>query len=58
MIPLTKQPPLAERLATKEDLDVLKASLNEHFDKIERDLAQIKFGCAVVLGLLVKIAFF
>ena len=65
MIPLTEQPPHAERLETKEDLDVLKASFNEleascneHFDKIERDLAQIKFGCAVVLGLLVKIAFF
>lgn len=65
MIPLTKQSPLAERLVPKEDLDALKASFNkleascnEHFDKIERDLAQIKFGCAVVVALLVKIAFF
>lgn len=38
--------------------DALKASLNEHCDKIERDLAQIKFGCAVVVALLIKIAFF
>lgn len=58
MIPLTKQSPLAERLVPKEDLDALKASFNEHCDKIERDLAQIKFGCAVVVALLVKIAFF
>ena len=60
--------PLAERqrLIAKEDLDDLKASLddleasfNEHFDKIERDLALLKFGYGpVVLVLLVKIAFF
>ena len=69
MIVLTEQPPHVERLVTKEDLDALKAAnkealdalkadFNEHCDKIERDLAQIKFGCAVVLALLVKIAFF
>ena len=65
-----------KRLATKEDLDELKAatkedsdalkasfnelkiSINEHFDKIERDLALLKFGYGpVVLALLVKIAF-
>ena len=65
--------PLAERLATKEDLDELKAqfddlkaqfnelkvSINERFAKIERDLALLKFGYGpVVLALLVKIAFF
>ena len=71
--------PLAERqrLATKEDLDELKAatkedsdalkaglneleaSFNEHFARIERDLALLKFGYGpVVLALLVKIAFF
>ena len=55
-----------ERLATKEDSDALrvsfnelKISMNEHFDKIERDLALLKFGYGpVVLVLLVKIAFF
>ena len=58
--------PLSERLATKEDLDELKASFkeleasfNERFAKIERDLALLKFGYGpVVLALLVKIAFF
>ena len=55
-----------KRLATKEDLDELKVSIdelkassNDHFDKIERDLALLKFGYGpVVLALLVKIAFF
>ena len=48
-----------KRLVTKEDLDELEASFNEHFDKIERDLALLKFGYGpVVLVLLVKIAFF
>ena len=55
-----------ERLAAKEDSDALRASfnelkisMNEHFDKIERDLALLKFGYGpVVLALLVKIAFF
>ena len=55
-----------ERLAAKEDSDALRASfnelkisMNEHFDKIERDLAILKFGYGpVVLVLLVKIAFF
>ena len=55
-----------KRLATKEDSDALrvsfnelKISMNEHFDKIERDLAMLKFGYGpVVLALLVKIAFF
>ena len=55
-----------KRLATKEDSDSLrvsfnelKISMNEHFDKIERDLAMLKFGYGpVVLALLVKIAFF
>ena len=55
-----------KRLATKEDSDSLrvsfnelKISMNEHFDKIERDLAMLKFGYGpVVLVLLVKIAFF
>ena len=55
-----------ERLAAKEDSDALRASfnelkisMNEHFDKIERDLAILKFGYGpVVLALLVKIAFF
>ena len=51
--------PLAERLATKEDLNELKAQFNERFAKIERDLALLKFGYGpVVLVLLVKIAFF
>ncbi len=58
--------PLAERLATKEDLAELKAqfndlkvSINEHFAKIERDLALLKFGYGpAILALLVKIAFF
>ncbi len=62
--------PLAERLATKEDLDEfkaatkedldeLKASFNECFTKIERDLALVKFGYGLaILALLVKIAFF
>ena len=58
--------PLAERLATKEDLDELKARFNElearfneRFAKLERDLALLKFGYGpVVLALLVKIAFF
>ena len=62
--------PLAERLATKEDLDEfkaatkedldeLKASFNERFTKIERDLALVKFGYGLaILALLVKIAFF
>jgi hypothetical protein len=56
-----------KRLATKEDLDELKAasfkeleaSFKERFAKIERDLALLKFGYGpVVLALLVKIAFF
>ena len=55
-----------KRLATKEDSDALrvsfnelKISMNEHFDKIERDLAILKFGYGpVILALLVKIAFF
>ena len=55
-----------KRLATKEDSDALKTSfnelkisMNEHFDKIERDLALLKFGYGpVVLVLLIKIAFF
>ena len=55
-----------KRLATKEDSDALRASfnelnisMNEHFDKIECDLALLKFGYGpVVLVLLVKIAFF
>ena len=53
-----------KRLATKEDLDELKVGKkcekrSEHFDKIERDLALLKFGYGpVVLALLVKIAFF
>ena len=62
--------PLAERLATKEDLDELKAAtkkdldaleanFNERFAKIERDMALVKFIYGpVVLALLVKIAFF
>ena len=58
--------PLAERLATKEDLAELKAQFNElkvqfneRFAKVERDLALLKFGYGpVVLALLVKIAFF
>lgn len=62
--------PLAERLATKEDLDALKAAtkkdldaleanFNERFAKIERDMALVKFIYGpVVLALLVKIAFF
>lgn len=51
--------PLAERLATKEDLDELKADFNERLAKIERDLALVKFGYGpVVLALLIKIAFF
>lgn len=58
--------PLAERLATKEDLDELKAnfnelkaSFNERLAKIERDLALLKFGYGpAILALLVKIAFF
>lgn len=62
--------PLAERLATKEDLDELKAAtkkdldaleanVNERFAKIERDMALVKFIYGpVVLALLVKIAFF
>ena len=62
--------PLAERLATKEDLDELKAAtkadldelkagFNERFEKIERDLALLKFGYGpVILALLIKIAFF
>ena len=70
MIPLTKQPPHAERLVTKEDLEALKAAnkedlealkadFNERFAKIERDLALLKFIYGpVVLALLVKIAFF
>ena len=55
-----------KRLAAKEDSDALRVSfnelnisMNEHFDKIERDLAILKFGYGpVVLVLLVKIAFF
>jgi len=58
--------PIAERLATKEDLDDLRRQFNdlrgqfsERFAKIERDLALLKFGYGpVVLALLVKIAFF
>ena len=62
--------PLAERLATKEDLAELKAAtkadlaelkadFNERFAKIERDLALLKFGYGpVILALLIKIAFF
>ena len=51
--------PLAERLATKEDLDELKAGFNERFAKIERDLALLKFGYGpVIMVLLLKIAFF
>lgn len=51
--------PLAERLATKEDLDELKAGFNERFAKIERDLALLKFGYGpVIMALLLKIAFF
>lgn len=62
--------PLAERLATKEDLnelkaatkkdlDALEANFNERFAKIERDMALVKFIYGpVVLALLVKIAFF
>ena len=44
--------------ALKASLKELETSFNEHCDKIERDLAQIKFGCIVVVALLVKIAFF
>ena len=58
--------PLPERLATKEDLDELKASVNElkanfneRFAKVERDLALLKFGYGpAILALLIKIAFF
>ena len=58
--------PLAERLATKEDLDRLKAGfderfakIDERFTKIERDLGLLKFGYGpAILALLVKIAFF
>ena len=62
--------PLAERLATKEDLDALKASVKEDLDalkasfderfaRIERDLGLLKFGYGpAILALLVKIAFF
>jgi len=62
--------PLAERLATKEDLnelkaatkkdlDALEANFNERFAKIERDMALVKFIYGpVVLALLIKIAFF
>ena len=51
--------PLAERLVTKEDLDELKASFDERFGKIERDLGLLKFGYGpAILALLVKIAFF
>ena len=62
--------PHSERLATKEDLDALKAAnkealdalkadFNERLAKIDRDLALLKFIYGpVVLALLVKIAFF
>ena len=49
-----------KRLVTKEDLDELEASFNEHFAKIERDLALLKFGYgpSSSCALLIKIAFF
>lgn len=51
--------PLAERLATKEDLDEQIAPLSERIGKIERDLALLKFGYGpVIMALLIKIAFF
>ena len=51
--------PLAERLATKEDLDELKKAIDDRFSKIERDMAVLKFGYGpLIIGLLVKIAFF
>ena len=51
--------PLAERLATKEDLDEQIARLSERLDKIERDLALLKFGYGpIILALLLKIALF
>lgn len=51
--------PLAERLATKEDLDELKKEINDRFSKIERDMAVLKFGYGpLIIALLVKIAFF
>lgn len=51
--------PLAERLATKEDLDEQIARLSERIGKIERDLALLKFGYGpVIMALLIKIAFF
>ncbi len=58
--------PLAERLATKEDLVELIAAIDgrfakvdERFAKVERDLAVLKFGYGpVIVGLLIKIAFF
>lgn len=58
--------PLAERLATKEDLDELKKAIDDwfskigdRFSKIERDMAVLKFGYGpLIVALLVKIAFF
>ena len=65
--------PLAERLATKEDLDELKkaiddrfskiddrfSKIDDRFSKIERDMAVLKFGYGpLIIGLLVKVAFF
>ena len=51
--------PLAERLATKEDLDEQIARLSERIGRIERDLALLKFGYGpVIMALLIKIAFF
>ena len=51
--------PLAERLATKEDLADLKASLEARLSKLDRDVAMLKFGYGpAILALLVKIAFF
>ena len=51
--------PLAERLATKDDLDEVKKEINDRFSKIERDMAVLKFGYGpLIIALLVKIAFF
>ncbi len=58
--------PLADRLATKEDLDELKkeiddrfSKIDDRFSKIERDMAVLKFAYGpLILALLVKIAFF
>ena len=51
--------PLAEGLATKEDMDEQIARLSERLGKIERDLALLKFGYGpVIMALLIKIAFF